>query len=113
MRKIMLSIVAASAAFSAVPASAQAWRVQPVAARQIQGDIAQLTNQISRAQQRRVISAREATGLRREALQIQRTYNRFSRNGLDRSEVRQLESQVNNLRQRLRLERRDWDGRRG
>jgi hypothetical protein len=113
MRKIMLSIVAASTMLSAVPASAQVWRVQPAAARQIQSDISQLNTQISRAQQRRTISAREATGLRREALQLQRTYNRFSRNGLDRIEVRQLESQANALRQRLRLERRDWDGRRG
>ena len=113
MRKIMLSIIAASAAFAAVPASAQVWRVQPAAARQIQSDIAQLNTQISRAQQRRTISPREANALRRQALQLQRTHNRFSRNGLDRSEVRQLESQVNGLRQQLRLERRDWDGRRG
>lgn len=113
MRKIMLSLIAASTAFSAVPASAQAWRVQPAAARQIQSDISQLNTQISRAQQRRTVSPREATSLRRQALQLQRTYNRFSRNGLDRNEVRQLESQVNGLRQQLRLERRDWDGRRG
>ncbi len=113
MRKFMLSIAVAASTLSAVPASAQVWRVQPVVNRQIQSDINQLGNQIERAAQRRVISAREAQGLRRRANQLQRTYTRFSRNGLDRSEVRQLESQVNSLRQRIRLERRDWDGRRG
>ena len=113
MRKIVLSLVAMSTAFAAVPASAQMWRIQPAVQRQIQGDINQLSTQIQRAQQRRTISAREATSLRRDALQLQKTHNRFARNGLDRNEVRQLEQQVNTLRQRLRLERRDWDGRRG
>jgi hypothetical protein len=42
---------------------------------------------------------------------LRRTLIRFSRNGLDRTEVRQLEISVNQVRQRLRLERRDWDGR--
>ena len=111
MRKIMLSLAVASAALSAVPASAQVWRIQPSIQRQIQSDINQLDNRIQRAQQRRAISAREANGLRREALQLQRLHNRYSRNGLTRSEVAQLEIQVNRLHQRLRLERRDWDGR--
>ena len=48
-----------------------------------------------------------------DALGLQRLYNRYSRNGFDRAEVTQLEAQMNRLRQRLRLERRDWDGRRG
>ena len=113
MRKMILSVVAVSAAFTAVPASAQAWRIQPSVQRQIQTDINQLENRIERAAQRRTITQREATGLRREALALQRQHNRFARNGLDRSEVRQLEAQVNRLRERLRLERRDWDGRRG
>ena len=113
MRKVFLSIIAASVAACAMPASAQNWRIQPTIQRQIQGDINQLTTQIQRAQQRRTISPREATGLRRQALQLQRTHDRYARNGLTRSEVAQLEQQVNALRQRLRLERRDWNGRRG
>ena len=113
MRKILLSIVLASTALGAVPASAQYWRIQPTVQRQIQSDINQLANRIQRAEQRRTISPREARSLRREAIQVQRLYNRYSRNGLTRSEVAQLESLVNRLRQRLRLERRDWDGRRG
>ena len=113
MRKIVLSIVAASTVFAAVPAAAQNWRLQSSIQRQIQSDINQLERQIQRAQQRRTVSQREATRLRRDALSLQRLYNRYSRNGLDRREVTQLEAQTNQLRQRLRLERRDWDGRRG
>jgi len=119
MRKFpMLLLAAATVAAGAAPASAQSrgshgWRPQPTVQRQIQNDINQLDRQISRAVQRRTISQREAGGLRREAAQLQRNYNRFTRNGLDRSEVASLESGVNRLHYRLRLERRDWDGRRG
>jgi len=113
MRKVLLSIVAASTALTAVPATAQGWRLQPTAQREIRGDIAQLQNQIQRAAQRRTISQREAAGLRREAQGIRQLLNRYSRNGLSRAEVTALEVRVNRLRQRLRLERRDWDGRRG
>ena len=114
MRKyITATLIASGAALLAVPAGAQSWRLQPSVQRQIQGDINQLDRQISRAVQRRTISQREAAGLRREAMQLQRTYNQYSRNGLDRREVAQLESLVNRLHARLRLERRDWDGRRG
>lgn len=113
MRKILLSIALASSAFAAMPASAQAWRIQPSVQRQIQSDINQLSNQIQRATQRRTITQREAAGLNRDTVQLQRLHNRYARNGLTRAEVSQLELQVNRLRQRLRLERRDWDGRRG
>ena len=114
MRKLILSAVMAAAAIAGTaPASAQAWRLQPSVQRQIQTDINQLNRQIDRATQRRTISQREATALRRQALNLQRSYNDYRRNGLDRVEVARLESQVNQLHQRLRLERRDWDGRRG
>jgi predicted RNase H-like nuclease (RuvC/YqgF family) len=113
MRKIIFAVMLASTAVAAAPASAQGWRPQPAVQRQIQQDINQLDNRIQRAQQRRTISQREATGLRREALNLQRRYNQFARNGLTRPEVAQLEGAVNRLHQRLRLERRDWDGRRG
>lgn len=113
MRKLVLSLGLVATALSAVPASAQAWRLRPAVRTQIQSDINQLDNQIQRASQRQRISRREATGLRREANRLQRTYNQYSRNGLTRAEVTTLESRINGLRQRLRLERRDWDGRRG
>jgi hypothetical protein len=114
MRKLIVSAVIAAAAIAGTaPASAQAWRTQPAVQRQIQTDINQLNNQIAKAQRNRTISQREATGLRRDALGLQRLYNRYSRNGLDRAEVARLQSQVNRLHQSLRLERRDWDKRRG
>jgi HAMP domain-containing protein len=113
MRKFMLSIVVASTAFAAVPASAQVWQLQPTIRREIQSDINQLQRRIDRAQQRRTISVREARGLRQQARDVQRLYNRYGRNGFTRNEVYQLEVEVNRIRQQLRLERRDWDGRRG
>lgn len=120
MRKLLVSIALAtatvgSAAIVATPAAAQpgAWRLQPGAAREIQQDINQLDRQITRAQQRRQISAREATGLRRDAIQVRQLYARYARNGLNRQEVRDLQTRVNRLHVRLRLEQRDWDRRRG
>lgn len=113
MRKILISIAMASATMAAMPASAQAWRVQPGVQREIQSDINQLQNQIQRAQLRHTISQREAAGLRRDATRLQRTYNDYLRGGLNRAEVSALQTQVNRIHVRLRLERRDWDGRRG
>lgn len=113
MRKFVLSIGLVAASLGAMPATAQTWRLQPVIRNQIQSDIIQLDSHIQRASQRRTVSQREATGLRRDADQLKRTYNQYGRNGLTRGEVTALETRVNALRQRLRLERRDWDGRRG
>jgi hypothetical protein len=114
MRKFLIpALMAATAATAAAPATAQMWRLQPTVRSQIQSDINQLDRQIARAAARRAISQREATGLRRQALNLRRTYYRYGRNGLSRLEVAELERQVNRLRLRLRLERRDWDGRRG
>ncbi len=113
MRNLILATVAASALTAAVPAAAQAWRVQPGVHRQIQQDLNQLDRRINRAAQRGTISRREAAGLQNRAVEVQRLYQRYSRNGLDRREVNDLETRVNYLHQRLRYERRDWDNRRG
>lgn len=114
MRKFLISAALASATlFAAAPATAQPWRLSPAIQREIQQDINQLDRRIDRAQQRRTISRREATGLRRDALQIRRTYGLYARNGLDRREVRDLQNRVNVVHQRLRFERRDWDRGRG
>lgn len=115
MRKVLVSIALASATLlAAAPASAQpGWRLQPGVQREIQQDINQLDRRITRAEQRRTISRREAAGLRRDAINIRRTYALYSRNGLDRREVRDLQNRVNVVHQRLRFERRDWDRRRG
>jgi hypothetical protein len=113
MRKLVIAATVVACAIPAVPAAAQNWRLQPTVQREIQRDITRLGNQINRAAQRRAISQREASGLRRDAVGLQRLYYRYARNGLTRPEVAQLELGVNRVHQRLRLERRDWDGRRG
>ena len=113
MRKLVIAATVAAFAIPAAPAAAQYWRLQPTVQREIQRDINQLENRIDRAAQRRAISRREASGLRRDAVGLRRLYYRYARNGLSRPEVAQLEVGVNRLHQRLRLERRDWDGRRG
>ena len=113
MRKLIMSIVLASTAAAATPAVAQRWVLAPSVRSEIQRDINQLNNRIDRARQRGTLSPREATCLRRDARNLQRLYWRYSRNGLTRSEVATLELRVNDIRQRLREERRDWDGRRG
>lgn len=113
MPKILFSMALASTTLAAVPASAQVWRLQPAFRTQIQSDISQLNNRITRAAQRRTISQREATGLRRQATYVQQLYNSYARNGLTRNEVTALEYRINRVHQILRIERRDWDGRRG
>jgi hypothetical protein len=90
-----------------------AWRLTPARNAQIRQDINSLGNAIDRAAARRTISRREATGLRKNARDVQRLYASYARNGLTRAEVRNLESRVNSIRVALRMERRDWDGRRG
>lgn len=123
MRKVLVSIAlagatVASTAIVAAPAMAQPGRghhqsdrFQQDIHREIRQDINELERRIQRAQQRRTISPREAQGLRREAIQIRQLYNRFSRNGLDRREVRELEQRINRVHRQLRFEQRDWDRR--
>ena len=111
MRNLLLATALSAA--TVTPAAAQNWRPAAPVRSQIQQDINQLDRQIARAQQRRTLSARESTSLRRQALKVRRDYARYSRNGLTRTEVAVLERQVNQLRRQLRLEQRDWDGRRG
>jgi len=90
-----------------------AWRMTPARNTEIRQDINSLDRTIDRAVQRRTISQREATGLRRQANDVKRLYAQYARNGLDRNEVRNLQQRVNSVRVALRMERRDWDGRRG
>lgn len=110
MRKVFLSMVALSTVAVAVPASAAQYhhRASP-----IERQLSQIAERVERAEQRRAISRREANGLLRRADQIDRLHDRYARNGLNRREMAQLQRQVNALRQDLRFERRDRDGRRG
>jgi len=114
-----LALTAAAAALAA-PASAQSWqnnghnsRHNQAANSQIWQEIAELDRKIDRADWRNTISEREAAGLHRQVAELKRDYRRFSTNGLDRSEVRQLTQRSERIEQRLRSERHDRDGRRG
>jgi hypothetical protein len=123
MRKFLISIALASTVMTAAPAMAQyrgdhgraEWnRGGPSrqAINELLRDLTRAESQIDRSVQRRIISQREAFGLRREANQIQNQLNRASRNGITGREFAALRMQVNRLEQRLRIERNDRDGRR-
>ncbi|MYL98774.1 hypothetical protein GR702_13485 [Novosphingobium sp. FGD1] len=79
----------------------------------IRSDIRGLRSDIDRAASRRTISQREATGLRRDASEIQRLYTSYARGGLSSNEMRTLSNRVNRVYTALRMERHDYDRRRG
>jgi hypothetical protein len=89
------------------------WQMTPQRTAMIRADIEQLDMGITRAQQRRTISPREAQGLRMQARDIKRLYFGYARDGLNRNEVAALEQRVNQIRGQLRMERRDWNNWRG
>lgn len=109
---LLVGVAAVPAAARPAPHAA-AWQISPGRNAEIRQDIASLRQAIDRAAYRHTISGREATRLRDDARQIQRLYASYARNGLTRGEVATLEQRVNAVRGQLRLERRDWDGRRG
>jgi hypothetical protein len=125
MRKILISALMLSTVVAIAPASAQyggnrgragvEWnRGGPSrqAINELLRDLQRAENGIQRSVQRRVISQREAIGLRREAHRIERQLQLASRNGISGREFGALRVQVNRLEQRLRIERNDRDGRR-
>ena len=131
MRKLLVSVALATATLAAVPAAAQYHSDRQWDQRDDRRHgwshrgpnrhaVGQLLRQLDRAEQRiqrsarrGIISQREAFGLRREANHVRDRLHRASRNGLSGREFAQLQVQVNRLEQRVRLERRDRDGRRG
>ena len=115
MRKILISALLIGASVGSVPASAQRYDDRGYGHRsddRIDHQIRQIEDRIRRAAQRRLISGREAHRLLRQADQIDRLEDRYSRNGLTRWEVQDLRQRVQNLRQQLRWERNDGDNRR-
>jgi hypothetical protein len=123
MRKILISALMLSSVVAIAPASAQyaghrgnvEWNRGGPSRQALSGllrDLQRVENGIQRSVQRRVISQREAMGLRRQANQIERRLNQAGRNRISGREFASLRVQVNRLEQRLRVERRDRDGRR-
>ena len=130
MRKFLISVALVSTALTAAPAMAQRYdnasfdqrgdrgggwnRGGPSrqAINELLRDLNRAENGIERSVQRRIISRREAISLRREAQQIRMRLNFALRGGLSGREFGELRVRVNRLEQRLRMERRDRDGRR-
>lgn len=133
MRKFLISVALVTTALSATPAMAQyyerdrqnwdhrdgdrrgGWnRHGPSrqAINELLRDLNRAENRIERSAQRGIISPREAFGLRREANQIRNRLHRAGRDGLGGREFAELRVRVNRLEQRIRIERRDRDGRR-
>ena len=120
MRKFLISAALLSVAAAAAPASAQ-YNSRYDDRRyddrrgyddfrggeRIDRQLAQISDRIHRAYQRRLISSNEARRLQREADQIDRLEDRYGRNGLSGWERQDLQRRVQHLRQRLKWERRE------
>ncbi len=127
MRKLLVSVALATVTLAAVPAAAQyqnphsGWSqrgsdhrgVNQRAVLQLSRELNQVETRIERSARRGIISPREAFALRRQANQVRFQLSRSGRNGLSGREFASLQVQVNRLEQRVRVERRDRDGRRG
>lgn len=73
----------------------------------IDQQLAQISQRIDRAYQRRLISSNEARRLQREVEQLDRLEDRYSRNGLTGWERQDLQRRLQSLRQRLQWERQE------
>lgn len=129
MRKILVSLAAASAVLvAAAPATAATAAQRGYGQNHGYGQnygypgdrglinrfeqqIRQAEQRIERSAQRRAISGSEYQALRRHAAELRQRLYRFARNGLSRGEVQDISDRIDNLRDRIRDERRD--GRRG
>ena len=126
MRKFLISVALVSTALTAAPALAQDYgrpgygdhrgdwnRGGPdrPAVNNLLRQLDRVDFRIQRSLQHRAISPREAFSLRREANDIRVRVNVRGRNGLTGREFAQLQGRVNQLEQRVSMERRDRDRR--
>ena len=129
MRKFLISAALVSSALTAAPAMAQDYghrgydqrgdhrgdwnRGGPdrPAVNNLLRQLDRVDFRIQRSLQHRAISPREAFSLRREANDIRVRVNVRGRNGLTGREFAQLQGRVNQLEQRVNMERRDRDRR--
>ncbi|SFF84492.1 hypothetical protein SAMN05518801_102153 [Novosphingobium sp. CF614] len=77
----------------------------------IRSDINDLRRDIDRASARRMISQREAAGLRRDTAGIQHLYADYARGGLNGRELQSLQRKIDRVRGALHMERHDRDNR--
>ena len=106
MRKFTLALLAGAALVTAgAPAIAQAqW--QSINQRQ-----ARLDQRIDQGVRNGALSQAEAVSLRGEFRDIVRLEDRYRANGLTQAERNDLDQRLDRLQQRIRIERRDDDGR--
>ena len=105
--KLVASALAASLALGiAAPASAAVFN-----AGSLRQQIAQLDNQIDRAEARRTISHREAQSLDRQVDRLQDMFRAYARGGFTRYELANLDNRIDQVKRQLKLERRDDDRR--
>ena len=120
MRKFLISAALLSVAAASAPAAAQydsryddrryddrRGYEEFRGGERIDRQLAQISERIQRAYQRRLISSNEARRLEREVDQIDRLEDRYSRNGLSNWERQDLQRRVQHLRQRLQWERQE------
>ena len=129
MRKVLISLAAAGTALAfATPATAQFYPAQSQGYQQgyqgqgfgygqrgmrsLQVRVDRIQRDIEQLRARRIISRNEANGLREEARGIERRIYRASRNGLQRSEMRNIEHRIARLEQHVRREASDGNRRR-
>ena len=99
LKKIAASALAASLALGiAVPASAAASN----APGQLRQEIAQLDNQIDRAEARRTISRQEANRLDRQVDRLENAFRSYARGGFTRYELASLNNGIAQVRSQLR-----------
>jgi len=109
--KIIAPALFASLALgAAVPASAQPW--QKPGRDNYSQQINQLDRQVERAEQRRIISSREASVLDRKVNQLNLLHRKLSRDGLSRSERQTMDQQIANVQRLIAREAVDRNGHR-
>lgn len=107
-RLIAPALVASLALGAAVPATAAKWDGRNDYRQQIN----QLERQVQRAEQRRLISQREAQRLERQVEQLDRLHRTYSRGGFTKGERQALERRIDSVERQITREIRDRDGRR-
>ena len=119
MRKFIISAaIAASTLVAAAPAAAQWYPPQAQGnaygqygtyghLRSLQARIDQLQRQISRLDNRNILSEREASRLRAESRDVERRLHAEARNGLSQREGYEIERRIRRLEVRIQREARD------
>ncbi len=110
LNKLIAPALAVALTFgAAVPASAATWGQD---ARQLRSQITQLDRQIDRAEQRRLLSSREANQLERKVENLKDLHSRYARNGFTRAELRMLDQRIDTVKRQVDREIASRDGRR-